>query len=42
MERREDTIGGVTSPWIAGPITDKFGRRAGMFMGAIGICVGKS
>lgn len=35
-----DTIGGITSPWIAGPLTDKFGRRAGMFIGAIIICIG--
>ncbi|KAI0781646.1 general substrate transporter [Irpex lacteus] len=36
------TIGGVTSPWIAGPITDKLGRRAGMFIGSIVICIGSA
>ena len=36
-----DTIGGLTSPWIAGPITDRFGRRGGMFIGALIIIVGK-
>ncbi|KAL5487760.1 hypothetical protein ACEPAI_5868 [Sanghuangporus weigelae] len=34
------TIGGLTSPWIAGPITDRLGRRAGMFIGSIIICIG--
>lgn len=37
-----DTIGGLTSPWIAGPITDKYGRRGGMFAGAIVIVVGET
>lgn len=37
-----DTIGGLTSPWIAGPITDKLGRRAGMFIGAWIICIGSA
>jgi MFS family permease len=42
LKPSEDTIGGVVSPWVAGPITDKLGRRAGMFIGAIGICLGES
>ncbi|THH11709.1 hypothetical protein EW145_g451 [Phellinidium pouzarii] len=36
------TIGGLTSPWIAGPITDRFGRRRGMLIGAIVICIGSA
>ena len=36
-----DTIGGITSPWIAGPIIDTLGRRAGMFIGCLTICIGK-
>jgi MFS family permease len=34
------TVGGVIAPWFAGPITDRFGRRGGMFTGAIIICAG--
>ncbi|KAG8743615.1 hypothetical protein FRC10_011678 [Ceratobasidium sp. 414] len=34
------TIGGVCAPWFAGPITDRTGRRGGMFVGAVLICVG--
>ena len=37
-----DTIGGLTSPWIAGPITDRLGRRGGMFIGSIIICIGNA
>ncbi|KAB5592909.1 Lactose permease [Ceratobasidium theobromae] len=33
-------VGGIVGPWFAGPITDRFGRRGGMFVGAILICVG--
>ncbi|KAI5124967.1 hypothetical protein M0805_007393 [Coniferiporia weirii] len=33
------TIGGLTSPWVAGPITDRLGRRGGMFIGCIIICI---
>ncbi|KAH8118263.1 general substrate transporter [Phellopilus nigrolimitatus] len=36
------TIGGLASPWIAGPITDRFGRRGGMFIGSIVICIGSA
>ncbi|KAF8761349.1 General substrate transporter [Rhizoctonia solani] len=34
------TVGGLVAPWFAGPITDRFGRRGGMFTGALIICVG--
>ncbi|KAG8965040.1 hypothetical protein FRC03_000995 [Tulasnella sp. 419] len=34
------TIGGVVGPWFAGPLSDRFGRRGGMFAGALMICVG--
>ena len=45
IERRRlsvlpDTIGGLVGPWVAGPITDRLGRRGGMFIGAIIICIG--
>jgi MFS family permease len=28
-----DTVGGIVGPWFAGPLTDRFGRRGGMFIG---------
>lgn len=34
------TIGGMVGPWFAGPIADRWGRRAGMFVGAWIICLG--
>lgn len=31
----EDTVGGIAGPWFAGPICDRWGRRAGMFGGGV-------
>lgn len=28
-----DTVGGIIGPWFAGPLTDRLGRRGGMFIG---------
>jgi MFS family permease len=28
--------------WFAGPVTDKLGRRAGMFFGGLIICIGSA
>lgn len=36
------TVGGIIGPWFAGPITDKFGRRGGMFAGGLVICLGSA
>ncbi|KAG8885012.1 hypothetical protein FRB97_002519 [Tulasnella sp. 331] len=37
------TVGGIVGPWVAGPIADgRFGRRGGMFAGAIIICIGSA
>jgi sugar porter (SP) family MFS transporter len=36
------TIGGIAGPWFAGPITDKLGRRGGMFVGGLIICLGSA
>ncbi|CAE6439961.1 unnamed protein product [Rhizoctonia solani] len=33
-------IGCIVAPWFAAPITDRFGRRGGMFAGAIIVCIG--
>ena len=41
FDRCLDTIGGITSPCIAGPIIDTLGRRAGMFIGCAIICIGE-
>ncbi|KDQ17763.1 hypothetical protein BOTBODRAFT_582547 [Botryobasidium botryosum FD-172 SS1] len=34
------TVGNIIGPWFAGPLTDKLGRRGGMFVGAFTICIG--
>jgi len=34
------TVGGLVGPWFAGPITDRYGRRGGMFGGGMLICLG--
>ncbi|TDL29522.1 general substrate transporter [Rickenella mellea] len=36
------TVGGLVGPWVAGPITDRFGRRGGMFVGALIIITGSA
>ncbi|KIM26257.1 hypothetical protein M408DRAFT_25468 [Serendipita vermifera MAFF 305830] len=36
------TVGGIIGPWFAGPLTDRFGRRGGMFIGGIIICIGSA
>ncbi|TDL18995.1 general substrate transporter [Rickenella mellea] len=36
------TIGGLVGPWVAGPITDRFGRRGGMFVGSLIIMMGSA
>ncbi|TDL21325.1 general substrate transporter [Rickenella mellea] len=36
------TIGGLVGPWVAGPITDRFGRRGGMFVGSLIIIIGSA
>jgi len=36
------TVGGIIGPWFAGPLTDKLGRRGGMFCGGLVICLGSA
>ncbi|KZS98016.1 general substrate transporter [Sistotremastrum niveocremeum HHB9708] len=36
------TIGGLVGPWFAGPLTDRLGRRGGMFCGGLIICIGSA
>ncbi|PVF95285.1 general substrate transporter [Serendipita vermifera] len=36
------TVGGIVGPWFAGPITDRLGRRGGMCIGGIVICIGSA
>ncbi|KAF9477693.1 general substrate transporter [Pholiota conissans] len=35
-------IGSLVGPWFAGPIADRWGRRASMFCGALTICLGSA
>ncbi|KAF8323123.1 general substrate transporter [Clavulina sp. PMI_390] len=36
------TVGGMVGPFFGGPITDRFGRRKGMVIGALIICLGSA
>ena len=37
-----DTVGGMIGPFFAGPLTDRLGRKLGMVIGSIVICLGSA
>lgn len=37
-----DTVGGMVGPFFGGPLTDRFGRRKGMVIGSLIICLGSA